>query len=369
MEEKAIAKSDEIYLDLIGQMEEEKEDEERKKQHKEVFADLLARLSGVAAKSPNEEDIRARNVSEIEQIDYSLTNTVCYFLKGSSNHIDMIIGIDDYSKLIKKFPKSEFDIRISYKDDDLHIKPFWVEIVNKTTHTRLDVIVVYKSDKTFLKLSNQYMGKGTFDGNKIKLIPVDSLKNHDEGLAEAVDASTSWFYFSDKPFRLCNLKDYRCEYRRNLHYWDCWEKENFEKAYFQKRIFKKGQLKLLDITEEAYEKLNDFAKKYFIQGFDRYDKRGNPVYIYHPDIPKTYVREYEEKLFWNRLYIPDGEALSEEKKLDNWLNYKRECELWHYEGWKTSRYSKWERKVFHKQNRVRLKIEMDEVIQEYFECE
>lgn len=172
MEEKAIAKSDEIYLDLIGQMEEEKEDEERKKQHKEVFADLLARLSGVAAKSPNEEDIRARNVSEIEQIDYSLTNTVCYFLKGSSNHIDMIIGIDDYSKLIKKFPKSEFDIRISYKDDDLHIKPFWVEIVNKTTHTRLDVIVVYKSDKTFLKLSNQYMGKGTFDGNKIKLIPI-----------------------------------------------------------------------------------------------------------------------------------------------------------------------------------------------------
>ncbi len=206
-------------------------------------------------------------------------------------------------------------------------------------------------------------------GYKIKLIPVDSLKNHDEGLAEAVDASTSWFYFSDKPFRLCNLKDYRCEYRRNLHYWDCWEKENFEKAYFQNRIFKKGQLKLLDITEEAYEKLNDFAKKYFIQGFDRYDKRGNPVYIYHPDIPKTYVREYEEKLFWNRLYIPDGEALSEEKKLDNWLNYKRECELWHYEGWKTSRYSKWERKVFHKQNRVRLKIEMDEVIQEYFEGE
>ena len=74
-------------------------------------------------------------------------------------------------------------------------------------------------------------------GYKIKLIPVDSLKNHDEGLAEAVDASTSWFYFSDKPFRLCNLKDYRCEYRRNLHYWDCWEKENLEKAYFQKQYF------------------------------------------------------------------------------------------------------------------------------------
>lgn len=27
------------------------------------------------------------------------------------------------------------------------------------------------------------------------------------------------------------------------------------------------------------------------------------------------------------------------------LNYKRECELWHYEDWKTSRYRKWERNV------------------------
>ena len=39
-------------------------------------------------------------------------------------------------------------------------------------------------------------------GYKIKLIPVDSLKNRDDGLAEAVVASTSWFRFSDKPFRL-----------------------------------------------------------------------------------------------------------------------------------------------------------------------
>ena len=123
------------------------------------------------------------------------------------------------------------------------------------------------------------------------------------------------------------MKSYGCELRNNLHYWEYSESEDFEK----------------------------------------YDKRGNPVYIYHTVIPKTYVHEYEEKLFWNRLYIPDGEALSEKKKIDNWLNYKRECELGHYAGWKTSRYCKWEPKVFHKQKCVRLKIEMTEIIQEYFE--
>lgn len=206
-------------------------------------------------------------------------------------------------------------------------------------------------------------------GYKIKLIPVDSLKNRDDGLAEAVAASTSWFRFSDKPFRLCSLKSYRCEFRNNLFYWDCYEKDEFESEYFQNKVFKKGHLKLLDICEKDFVKLSESAKKYFVQGFKEYDKHGNPVYIYHPDIPRTYVREYEEKLFWNRLYIPDGQALSEKKKLDNWLNYKRECELWHYEGWKTSRYRKWERNVQHKQIRAETKIELSKAINEYFETE
>ncbi len=113
----------------------------------------------------------------------------------------------------------------------------------------------------------------------------------------------------------------------------------------------------------------NLQKNIFVQGFKEYDKRGNPVYIYHPDAPRTYVREYEEKLFWNRLYIPDSQALSEKKKFDNWLNYKRECELWHYEGWKSSRYRKWERNIRHKQIRAQTKIELSKAINEYFETE
>ena len=68
-------------------------------------------------------------------------------------------------------------------------------------------------------------------------------------------------------------------------------------------------------TRKDFVKLSESAKKYFVQGFKEYDKRGNPVYIYHPDIPRTYVREYEEKLFWNRLYIPDGELYLKRKNM------------------------------------------------------
>ncbi|MCR5290749.1 MAG: hypothetical protein K6E51_12220, partial [Treponema sp.] len=89
-------------------------------------------------------------------------------------------------------------------------------------------------------------------GYKIKLVPVDSLKNRDDGLTEAIAAATSWFRFSNKPFRLCNLKSYRCEFRNNLFYWDCNEKDEFEKEYFQNKVFKKGHLKLLDICEKDF---------------------------------------------------------------------------------------------------------------------
>ena len=141
------------------------------------------------------------------------------------------------------------------------------------------------------------------------------MKNRDDGLAEAVAASTSWFRFSDKPFRLCNLKSYRCEFRNNLFYWDCNEKDEFESEYFQNKIFKKENLKLLDICEKDFLKLSESAKKYFLQGFKEYEKHGNPIYIYQPDNPRTYVREYEEKLFWNRLYIPDGKLYLRRRNL------------------------------------------------------
>ena len=82
-------------------------------------------------------------------------------------------------------------------------------------------------DKRRIELSNQNLKEEnyieiprTLIGYKIKLVPIDSLKNREDGLAEAVEAATSWFRFSDKPFRFCNLKSYRCEFRNNLHYWD-----------------------------------------------------------------------------------------------------------------------------------------------------
>jgi len=41
--------------------------------------------------------------------------------------------------------------------------------------------------------------------------------------------------------------------RNNLHYWDYSEREDFEQVYFRNKIFKKGQLKLLDITEKTFQ--------------------------------------------------------------------------------------------------------------------
>ena len=195
-------------------------------------------------------------------------------------------------------------------------------------------------------------------GYKVKLVPIDSLRNHEAGLAEAVEASTSWFCFSEKPFRFCNLKRYCCMYKSRLRFIGFSEEEKIQKDHFQNKIFKKGQLKLLDISEKKFQMLSPQAQKYFTQGFDGYDNRHNAVYLYHPDIPKTYVRECEEKLFWNRYFIPDSVSESEEKHLSNWLDYKKECELSHYKGDSTAYNCRWERRVYNKKIRAKYKHDL-----------
>lgn len=202
-------------------------------------------------------------------------------------------------------------------------------------------------------------------GYRLKLVPVESLKNRDEGLAEAVQAATSWFRFSEKPFRFCNLKSYECEFRNPLVLWNFSAEEQLLKVYFKNKLYKKGQLKLLDISAERFGKLGAGAKKYFVQRFDRYDRRGNPLFFYHPAIPRTYVREYEEKIFWNRLSIPDGQAQSEEKRLSNWLDYGKECELWHYEGCRIKYYSRREKSRRRRQLRSQARAEWEAALDEY----
>lgn len=198
----------------------------------------------------------------------------------------------------------------------------------------------------------------TLVGYKVKLVPIESLNNLDEGLAEAVEAASSWFTFSEKPFRFCNLKSYKCEFNNRILPWDFSAEEKMKDLYFKDKLYKKGQLKLLDISEESFQKLSMAAKKYFVQGCDRYDARGNAVYIYHPAIPRTYLREHEEKLFWNWLSIPNSEAQSEAKKISNWLDRKKECQLWHYQGYRTSWHLRWEKKKPNKQLRAQLKEEL-----------
>ncbi|MBO6219110.1 MAG: hypothetical protein J6N81_08400 [Treponema sp.] len=201
-------------------------------------------------------------------------------------------------------------------------------------------------------------------GYKVKLVPIESLKNHDEGLAEAVEASTSWFRFSERPFKLCNLKTYACEFKNDLSPWNFSADDKMEEMYFCNRVYKKGNLKLLDICEERFLKLSGSARHYFVQGLERYDRRGNPVFVYHPEIPKTFVREYVEKIFWNRLYIPNGELESEKKKLSNWLDRKRECELWHYLGYRVSSW-RWRRNTTNKKERSKIKEELHLFQKEY----
>lgn len=199
----------------------------------------------------------------------------------------------------------------------------------------------------------------TLVGYKVHLEEIESLRNKDEGLSEAIAASTSYFRFSEKPFRLCNLKSFRTIFNGN---WGS-GREKMEAFFFKYKIYQKGKLELLDIREEQYKKLSPAAQKYFIQGLEKFDCHGHPVFIYHPHIPKSYLRETEEKLYWNQLALPDSVSESEAKKIGNWLNIQRECELWHYEGGRTRNYYRWESEDLRKKRRLKGKEELREIVE------
>lgn len=201
-------------------------------------------------------------------------------------------------------------------------------------------------------------------GYKVQLALIDSMRNKDEGLSEAIAASTSFLTFSEKPFRLCNLKSNRTIFD-NLP-WQLNKHEKMEAMFFKNKIYQKGHLELLDISEHHYKKLSPNAQKYFVQGLKEFDRLRHPIFIYHPRIPKSYLREGEEKLYWNYLAVPDSSAESEAKKIDNWLDIQRECELWHYEGCRTRNYYKWDSEDRRKKERLKLKDELRKLNEEIF---
>lgn len=209
----------------------------------------------------------------------------------------------------------------------------------------------------------------TLAGYKIRLVLIESLRNKDAGLAEAVEAATSYFVFGEKPFRLCNLKKYRCEYCDGQYFrWRSDGEEKMKSLYFADKLYKKGQLKLLSIDEHQYEKLSDLAKKYFVQRLDESDSYHKSIfrYKYEPLIPTTYVREAEEKLYWTALRLPDSESESKAKRIANHLDFHKECELWHYEGCHTSRWEKWEKKLHSKKRRTQCRAELRDFLMTEF---
>ena len=80
----------------------------------------------------------------------------------------------------------------------------------------------------------------TLVGYRVRLVPIESLNNIDEGLAEAVEAATSWFRFSEKPFRFCNLKDYKCQFNNRILRWDFSAEEKMKDLYFRNKLYRKN---------------------------------------------------------------------------------------------------------------------------------
>ncbi len=81
----------------------------------------------------------------------------------------------------------------------------------------------------------------TLVGFKVCLTPIDSMRNKDEGLSEAIAASTSFLRFSDKPYRLCNFKSSRTIFDEE---WRAWldKTEKIAATFFKNKLYQKESL-------------------------------------------------------------------------------------------------------------------------------
>jgi len=122
-----------------------------------------------------------------------------------------------------------------------------------------------------------------------------------------------------------------------------------------------------EIVNLPSEKLTILSGKMKSEEFKKFSDENNPdgtlrksSYVFCTHCNKAF-NFTQSKV---RLYIPNGEAESEAKRLSNWLDYGKECELWHYEGCSTGHY--WRRNETHKQARAKAKSELEKALQEYW---
>lgn len=179
-------------------------------------------------------------------------------------------------------------------------------------------------------------------GYEIHLELIEAYKNKEEGLNEAIITSSEKLIFSEKAFYWRNFKKSENIDCHKFSY-DYSPKEYILANYFdESKKLIRGKLKLSKITDEIFDELSEDAKKYFVEfSKEEYAKQYRHHYfrfgekkhrLYHPVVQKAWLKEKIRPIYRTKLSIPNSDAESVSRKLENFFNCENLATLYHSKG-------------------------------------
>lgn len=190
-------------------------------------------------------------------------------------------------------------------------------------------------------------------GYELHLELIEAYKNKEDGLNEAIIASSEKLIFSEKSFYWRNFKTSKNIESPKIYDFNIGLTQYIFENYFdESKKLIRGKLKLSKITDEIFDKLSEEAKKYFVEfSKEEYAKiyRYNYHYfrfgekkhrLYHPVIQKAWLKEKVRPIYRTKLSVPNSDAESISKRLENFFEFGNRNFLHHsigYSNWKDSK--------------------------------
>lgn len=199
----------------------------------------------------------------------------------------------------------------------------------------------------------------TLVGVTVHLSLIESYRNKEDGLEEAVLAASEKLFF-----KISSIEDTLNYYK--LRNYMILDREQEKRLFDEKGFYKAGNLKLIGITEERYNSLSDNAKTWFTRGkgFLSKDPKKWDTKKFYIKIDKSWVKNSCSYEYIDYLYYTNWEEERKHEEYRKAIGYNGFMKIWHDKGYPKSEYS-YTRKVDHKRDRKTLRNECFDIMKRF----
>lgn len=241
-------------------------------------------------------------------------------------------------------------------------------------------LLVLSREETKLSKQNKYSEyvhvSPILAGVRVHLTLIESMKNREEGLNEAVEAASSYLYFSADSSRRIELsKLYLKNYgnfsdKYNSVTYKDWVLSTF---FGEDKSYIKGKLTIDCLVPDEYKKLSKAAQSHFnrvdyikvMKYTDRHGKLKVSRIMetkYTLNVEKAWLKETITKMYINYIPIIDTELERKKADIKKTLTTINNYKLWHWMGSRVSNWDSYSKKLDRKVKRLNEKYILNRIV-------